>query len=96
MSELQALKEPNSPEKTHFMVELSPYFTGLASSKDTDRLLSMLPFRTLTLSNLKERRGVYAFLSKDENRDKGLRKPRPSIRAQLAADKKKLPQKRRR
>lgn len=89
LSELQALKEPNSPEKTHFMVELSPYFTGLASSKDTDRLLSMLPFKTLTLSNLKERRGIYAFLSKDENRDKDIRKPRPSIRAQLAADKKK-------
>lgn len=89
LSKLQDLKEPNSPEKTHFMVELSPHFTAIASSKDTDRLLSMLPFKKLSLSNLKEQHGIYAFLPKDENRDKGLRKPRQSIRAQLAADKEK-------
>lgn len=89
LSELQALKEPNSPDKTHFMVELSPHFTAIATSKDTDRLLSMLPFKKLTFSNLKERHGIYAFLPTDENRDKSLRKPRQSIRAQLAADKEK-------
>ena len=89
LSKLQDLKEPNSPEKTHFMVELSPHFTAIASSRDTDRLLSMLPFKKLSLSNLKERHGIYAFLPKDENRDKSLRKPRQSIRAQLAADKEK-------
>lgn len=89
VAELQALKEPNSQSKAHFMVEVSPYFMAIASSKDTDRLLSLLPFKTQSLSNLKDRRGVYAFVSKDENRDKPLRKPRPSIRAQLAADKEK-------
>lgn len=89
LSELQALKEPNSQSKTHFMVEVSPYFMAIASSKDTDRLLSLLPFKTQSLSNIKDRRGVYAFVSKDESRDKQLRKPRPSIRAQLAADKEK-------
>ena len=36
LSELQKPQEPNSPNKTHFMVELSPYFTQIASSKDTD------------------------------------------------------------
>ncbi len=35
---LKELSTPNSPNKTHFMVELSPYFTQIASSKDTDRL----------------------------------------------------------
>lgn len=89
LSKLQDLKEPNSPDKTHFMVELSPHFTAIATSKDTDRLLSMLPFKKLSLSNLKERHGIYAFLPKDENRDKSLRKPRQSIRTQLAADKEK-------
>lgn len=89
LSKLQDLKEPNSPDKTHFMVELSPHFTAIATSKDTDRLLSVLPFKKLTLSNLKERHGIYAFLPKDENRDKGLRKPRQSIRAQLTADREK-------
>ena len=90
LSKLQDLKEPNSPEKTHFMVELSPYFAAIASSRDTDRLLSMLPFKKLSLSNLKEHHGIYAFLPKDENRDKSLHKPRQSIRAQLVADKEKV------
>lgn len=89
LSKLQDLKEPNSPDKTHFMVELSPHFTAIASSRDTDRLLSMLPFKKLSLSNLKEQHGIYAFLPKGENRDKSLRKPRQSIRAQLAAGKEK-------
>ena len=89
LSKLKDLKEPNSPDKAHFMVELSPHFTAIATSKDTDRLLSMLPFKKLSLSNLKERHGIYAFLPKDENRDKSLHKPRQSIRAQLAADKEK-------
>lgn len=84
VAELKALNAPNSPEKSHFMVELSPYFTAIASTKDTDRLFSMLPYKTLSFSNLKDRRGVYSFIAKDENRDKEVRKPRPSIRAQLA------------
>ena len=33
---LKDLSAPNSPNKTHFMVELSPYFVQIASSKDTD------------------------------------------------------------
>lgn len=31
--------------------------------------------------------GVYALISKDENRDRSIKKPRPSLRAQLEADK---------
>lgn len=89
LSGLQALKEPNSPNKSHFMVEVSPYFTQLASTKDTDRLFVMLPFKTLTFGNLKDSRGIYATVAKDENRDKNIRKPRPSIRAQLKTDKEK-------
>ncbi len=46
---LKELSTPNSPNKTHFMVELSPYFTQIASSKDTDRLFSMLPYKSLVL-----------------------------------------------
>lgn len=89
LSGLQTLKEPNSPNTTHFMVEVSPYFTQLASSKDTDRLLAMLPYKTLTLGNLKDRHGIYAMVAKGENRDKDIHKPRQSIRAQLAKDKEK-------
>lgn len=89
LSGLQTLKEPNNPNTTHFMVEVSLYFTQLASSKDTDRLLAILPFKTLTLGNLKDRRCIYAMVAKDENRNKDIRKPRQSIRAQLTKNKEK-------
>lgn len=87
VSKMKGLYEPNSPHKTHYMVELAPAFLMLASSRDTDRLFSMLPYQTLNFSTLNNRHGTYALIGKDENRDKDIRKPRPSIRAQLQADK---------
>ena len=39
VDKLKDLSAPNSPNKTHFMVEISPHFDALASTKDNDRLL---------------------------------------------------------
>lgn len=86
--DMKKLSAPNSPDKSHFMVELSPVFTRLASTKDTERLFSMLPYKTLSFSQVKDRHGTYALIGKDENRDREVKKPRPSVRAQLAQDKK--------
>ena len=47
------------------------------------RLFALLPYKTLYLSSVKDRHGVFAFISKDERRDLPLRKQRPSVRAQL-------------
>ena len=66
---------------------LSPAFMRLAATKDTDRLFSMLPYKTLSFSKIEGRHGTYALIDKGENRDREIRKPRPSIRAQLKADK---------
>ena len=88
VADMKKLSAPNSPDKSHFMVELSPVFTRLASTKDTERLFSMLPYKTLSFSALKDQRGTYALIGKDENRDREVKKPRPSVRAQLAQDKK--------
>lgn len=88
VADMKKLPAPNSPDKAHFMVELSPVFTRLASTKDTERLFSMLPYKTLSFSQVKDRNGTYALIGKDENRDKEVRKPRPSVRAQLAQEKK--------
>lgn len=85
--EMKRNYEPNSPNKTHFMVELSPAFMRLADTKDTDRLFSMLPYKTLSFSKIEGRHGTYALIDKGENRDREIRKPRPSVRAQLKADK---------
>ena len=58
--EMKRHYEPNSPNKTHFMAELSPAFMRLAATKDTDRLFSMLPYKTLSFSKIEGRHGTYA------------------------------------
>ena len=56
LGKLQAPREPNSPSGTHFMAEVSPDFMFRAKSKDTDRLASLLPFKSLSLSTLNDRK----------------------------------------
>lgn len=79
---------PNSPGKTHFMVEMSLYFVKTASAKDTDRLFAMLLYKTLAFSTIKDRQGTYALADKTEDRSRNVRKERPSVQAQFAAEKK--------
>ena len=80
---LQSEHEPNSPSGTHFMVQISPDFLLRASTKDQDRLFSMLPFRSLSFSALKDRNGIFAFIQKDENRNQPLRQRKPSVQKKL-------------
>lgn len=80
---LQSEREPNSRNGTHFMAQLSPDFLIRASTKDHDRLFAMLPFKSLTFSALKDRKGLFAFIQKDENRDQPLRQRKPSVRKKL-------------
>lgn len=42
----------------------------------------------ISFSQIKDRHSTYALIGKNENRDREIRKPRPSVRAQLAQDKK--------
>lgn len=79
----QEQREPNSPERTQFMVQLSPDFLARAGSKDQDRLMKLLPFPSLSLSTLKDRPGVFAFIARDESRDQPLRTGRASVRDKL-------------
>lgn len=69
VAEMKRQYSPNSPNKTHYMTELAPAFMMLASSKDTDRLFSLLPYKTLTFPN----RGQARYLCADRQE----RKPRP-------------------
>ena len=52
-----------------------------------NRLFAMLPYKSLCFTSIKDRHGVYAMINKDERRDVSIRKPRPSIRKQLADSK---------
>lgn len=83
LSRLQAPQEPNSPSGTHFMVEVSPDFLIRASDKDRDKLMKLLPFQSLSLSTLKDRKGIFAFITKDENRNQPLRAARQSVLKKL-------------
>ena len=93
MENVKWLGETYIPEKTHCALELSPYFVPLATDKDMERLLSMLPYKSLSFSTLEDRHGVYALIDKSE-RNKEMKKSRPSVRAQLQTEKSpKLPKK---
>ena len=93
----QNAQEPNSPNGTHYMAQVSPDFLMRAKTKDTDRLMAMLPFQTLSLSGLEGRKGTFALISKDEDRFQKLVLRRPSVRKKLqeqtAADAPKPPAK---
>lgn len=65
------------------MAQISPDFLIRASTKDQDRLFAMLPFQSLTFSALKDRKGIFAFIQKDENRNQPLRQRKPSVRKKL-------------
>jgi hypothetical protein len=83
LGRLQSEREPNSPNGTHFMAQFSPDFLIRASTKDQDRLFAILPFKSLTFSTLNDRKGLFAFIQKDENRDQLLRQCKPSVRKKL-------------
>lgn len=83
LCKFQDARQPNSPNGTHYMAQVSPDFLMRAKSKDTDRLISMLPFQTLSLSTLEGRKGTFALISKDENRFQKLVLRKPSVRKKL-------------
>ena len=59
-------------------------FAYLRTEKDILKLVNtIIVNKTLYLSSVKDRHGVFAFISKDERRDLPLRKQRPSVLAQL-------------
>ena len=65
---LKAEGEPNSPSGTHYMAEISPDFLRRASDKNRDTLLRLLPFKSISFSPLEGREGMFALISKDEDR----------------------------
>ena len=83
LDRLKTPPEPNSPNRTHFMSEIAPDFLARASSNDLTALQKFLPFKSLTLTTMKDRKDVFAVIAGDENRDKKLREPRPSVLEKL-------------
>ena len=83
LRELRAPDVPNSPHGTHYMARISPEFLNRAGSKDHDRLMNLLPFRSLTFTGMKGLPGTYATILASEDRTKELRQLRSSVREHL-------------
>ena len=83
LAKLQDAREPNSPNGTHFIARLSPDFLMRAGDRETEMLNKFLPFKSLTLTTFNDRKGVYAVISKDEDRNQKLRSVCPSVLAKL-------------
>lgn len=86
LGRLQNEREPNSPSGTHFMAQISPDFLMWAKTKDQDKLFDLLPFSSLTISTLKDRKGEFVFITKEENRSQPLRERKPSVKDKLRAE----------
>jgi hypothetical protein len=83
IAELAGLTDPNSPNKTHFMVKISHEFLYLASTKDQERLFNALPYKTRTIGNMKGEKGLFVTVTNDEIlKQRG--KAKSSILGQLA------------
>ena len=91
LGKLQEPVQPNSPGGTHFIAELSSNFAARANSRDTAELQKLLPFSTLALTTLKDRRGVFALIGKDEDRSQNLRRPTVRSKLQQASAEQKQP-----
>ena len=83
LRELRAPDEPNSPHGTHYMARISPEFLNCAGSDACDRLMNLLPFRSLTFTGIKGLPGTYATILAGEDRTKELRQPHSSVREHL-------------
>lgn len=78
LGKLQTPREPNSPDGTHFMAEVSPDFLLRAGSRDTERLAAALPFRSFAIPTVDDRKGIFAMISSSENRNQQLKPLRGS------------------
>lgn len=82
LTQLQSLREPNTPNGEQFEVWVSPIFVERAKPKQMERLASLLGFQSLKIS--KSGRDTYAVIDKDENRNRPLQLRKPSVKAKLA------------
>lgn len=78
LGQFQDAWEPNSPGGTHFMAQVSENFIDRAKTKDIERLTAILSFPSLELTAITGRQGVYALISKEEDRFRGLKKLKPA------------------
>lgn len=74
VSEFGRLWNPNGGDG-RFMVKVSPVFLNLATNAELKQLAALLPYQSLTITKRDDGTpGLFAFISKDENRDEPARR----------------------
>lgn len=101
---LKRQRRPLGPEHAQFMTKISPEFVKRSSDRELDRLLDLLPFESAAIGCVEGLPGFFVSISKDEDRNRTLRVPKPSVREKLQQPgkksedqnkKKKIPEQRR-
>lgn len=74
ISEFGRLWNPNGGDG-RFMVQVSPIFLNLATKDEVKQLAAALPYKSLVMTRRDDGvPGLFAFISKDENRDEPARR----------------------
>src|SRR5699024_5425799 len=66
LQEHRAPGTPNSPHGTHYMARVSPDFLARAGTQAHDQLMTLLPFRSLAITGMKELPGTYVTILASE------------------------------
>ena len=74
---------PTAPTAPTTWPAFSQTFWPRAGTQAHDQLMTLLPFRSLAITGMKELPGTYVTILASEDRSKELRQRRPSVRRQL-------------
>lgn len=80
---LWELRVPNSLHGAYYIACISPEFLNCVGSDACDRLMNLLPFRSLAFAVMKVLPGTYAAIPISEDRSKELHQSQPSAREHL-------------
>ena len=81
ITEIKTLTGPNSPNKTHYAIQVSRDFMNNAKSSDTGKLLKALHFKNAALTSINGEKGIFVTIPKGEVQ-------KPSLLGRLDAAKK--------
>ena len=80
LSALQTPAAPNGSDKACFIAELSFCFMNISDRKDRARLVKVLPFRSLELTDRGMNNRLFAVISPNEDRSQPLRLGKPKAK----------------
>lgn len=78
--------KPNSPSGTHYMVKISDDFMARVRGQQTAQISRYFPFKSFCLTTVKGQQGLYAMISRNEDRSKPLREVKAPVKKKSSRD----------